>query len=117
MTTIAEGPEPRRQRGTGTVTRVREGVYRVRVGRGTTATGNPRYRTETVRGTRAEAEARAAVIYEEMGANERGMTLAAYYRRRFPLFIKRQNGYIIPLSIIIISQFLFFCKNLSKLIS
>ncbi|MBR3159718.1 MAG: hypothetical protein IKF14_11560 [Atopobiaceae bacterium] len=83
MTTIAEGPEPRRQRGTGTVTRVREGVYRVRVGRGTTATGNPRYRTETVRGTRAEAEARAAVIYEEMGANERGMTLAAYYRRRF----------------------------------
>lgn len=27
MTTIANGPEPRRQRGTGTVTRVREGVY------------------------------------------------------------------------------------------
>ncbi len=57
-----------------------------------------RRRFETFRGTRAEAEARAAAIYEEMGANERGMTLAAYYRRRL-LPAKRKttranlNGY------------------------
>ncbi len=83
MTTITNQHDRRRRKGTGRVERKRPGVYKVTVGRGTNSDGTARRRYETVRGTRQEAEARAASIYDEMGCNPTGLTLAAYYRRCF----------------------------------
>lgn len=71
----------------GSIQSAGEGRWRVRVQRGTNADGKPRVRTETVRGTKEQASARAAAIAAEMGRTLDGMdgiTLREYWVAFFP---------------------------------
>lgn len=71
----------------GHVERVSDGVWRIRVQRGTDIDGRPRVRSETFRGTKEEARARAAAMASEMGRTldgMGGMTLREYWVAIFP---------------------------------
>lgn len=66
----------------GTISPVREGVWRVRVTRGTRSDGKRRTVSETVRGTYADAEIACARIASEMGRSLSAgdsLTLSEYY--------------------------------------
>lgn len=83
---------PTRAHGTGSITElIPNKKYRVRVTRGTRLDGKPRAVCETINGTRQQAEARAIVLYDEMGedpARGAGLTLAMYYEQ---VFLPRQR--------------------------
>lgn len=76
-----------RAHGTGQITEIIAGKkYRIRVTQGTRLNGKPRSVSETINGTRAQAEARAAVLYEQLKtdtARGAGVTLAAYFEQVF----------------------------------
>lgn len=85
--TAAASRTKNRAHGTGHITEVVAGEkYRVRVTHGTRLNGKPRSVSETVKGTRAQAEARAAVLYEQLKndtARGAGVTLEQYYTELF----------------------------------
>lgn len=81
-----------RQHGTGNITElIPNKKYRIRITRGTRADGKPRAICETIHGTRAQAEARAVVLYHELEndkARGSGVTLQDYF---LTVFLPKQR--------------------------
>lgn len=84
----------RRTRGTGSIREKRPGVYELKIGCGTRADGKPRYRYETVRGTRLEAERRLMEMSAEMSTDAvtgSGYTWEMFYERQFLPYMQQKG--------------------------
>lgn len=78
--------------GAGSISETAPGRYRVRVTRGTKLDGRPRTISETVKGTREDAEQRAREIYDALEDDTRGAcTLNEYYEQVYLRRAKRDT--------------------------